>query len=61
MLYSTSFCLSNASRISGTVVAPLVAILLTARWIVRYSFTVGNTRIPTTATIAMRTPRTAGQ
>src|SRR5512146_3196261 len=49
--YSISFWRSNASRICGTVVTPLVAILLIVRWIVRYSLTVGKTRSPTSAII----------
>ena len=54
--YSMSFCFSKALRISGTVV-PSVAILLTARWIVKYSLSVGSTRMP----ISARKPTTMAQ
>ena len=43
-----SFCLSKAARISGTV-EPLVAILLTVRLMVKYSLSVGSTRMPINA------------
>ena len=47
--YSMSFWRSNAVRISGTV-EPSVAILLTARLIVKYSLSAGSTRMPISAT-----------
>jgi len=60
--YSMSFCFSKAARISGTVAAvpaafPSAAILLTARFTVKYSFTAGSTRMP----ISAAKPRTTAQ
>ncbi len=50
--YSMSFCRSNALRISGTV-APSEVILLIARLMVKYSLSVGSTRMPMSATKPM--------
>ena len=47
MAYSICFCLSNAARISPTVVGLVAAILAIVFWMVKYSLMVGRVRTAT--------------